>query len=186
MTTLTYSLSSSSPTYAANAAIRARLREVLDDGDGLVRTLTAGRISGNYWYPANASAGPARTLVKPRFDILPFSIRPTLPRMYANGNVIMYDYEIAFACEYALKHPAHDDATRDSVLAVAETDADAFRQALEWSGNLTATEAGVATGIVNGCLQFISYAPESADWTEKRLITRHVYEGKVFVTTATT
>jgi hypothetical protein len=185
VTTLSYGLTSTSPTYAVNTAIRKRIREVLDDGRGIARVISPDRVDGDYWYPSEAFAGRSRAVVKPRFDILPFAITKTLPGLYEGCNVLLYDYVIEIAGEYALPPPPHSDDLRDAVRATAETDADAFRQALGWSGNLSQTEAGVDTGIVNGCIQFESFAPESEDWTAQRLITRHVYTAKVRVVTAT-
>lgn len=170
---------------ADNAAIRKRIREVLDDGAGLIRTVSSGRVSGDYWYPTDAFAGRTRAVEKPRFDILPFEIQPLTPAQFELCNTKIYVYRITIACEYALPPSVHSDDQRDAVRATAETDADMFRQALGWSGNLSSTAAGAATGIVDGNLIFESYSPESEDWGELRLITRHVYTCFVRVEAAT-
>lgn len=161
-------------------AIRKRLREVLDDGAGLLRTISAGRFTGDYWTGAASLPARALSLQKPRFT-LPFIPSTRAGGLSEIGSIALYEIRPTIECEYTLPPVVESDTARDAVLAQAEQDGDVFRQALGWGANLVATEAGAPTGIIDG-LAFEGTASRLEDWEAGRLIVVHSYRGFVEVT----
>lgn len=168
----------------ASTAIRKRIREVVDDGAGLARTVSAGRISGDYWEGSAEWAGRGRTLTKPRFDIPTFLPVPNTPGAMELGSFQIYVIQPVLVCEYDLGAVLDTDDNRDAARATAEQDADVLRQALGWAGNLTTTAAGTATGILDGYLRYEDGQVQLEEWEQRRLITRLSFHGFVKVTTA--
>lgn len=163
-------------------AIRKRIREVLDDGRGLLRTMSAGRFSGDYWSGAAGLQARALSLQKPRFTV-PFIPSSRAGGLSEIGSLAIYEIRPTIECEYTLPPVVESDVNRDAVLAQAEQDGDVFRQALGWGANLVQTEAGAPTGIIDG-LAYEGNAVRLEDWDAGRLIVVHSYRGYVEVTMA--
>lgn len=166
-------------------AIRKRLREVLLDGSGNVRTVPASRVYGDSVGVSSTDARIHRqTLIKPRIHFPPLDIERGQKAESEPSNRTQYQIGLTIEATYRLPEEILDDDTRDGILAVAEEDSVYFREALGWPGNLAQTEAAAATGIVSGQLRFESFGTIREDWPGRVLITRHRYTGTVVVTMA--
>lgn len=163
------------------AAIRARIREVLDDGAGLVRTVSAGRLAGDYWDGADEWAGAARTLEKPRFDIRSCRITKSTASPLEPGSLKIEVLTVEIVCEYNLANAVDTDANRDAAIATAEQDADVIEQAFHWLGNLDEATTGIINGVLSrdGEMQVLE-----TNYENRRLRTLHRYRGHVRVTQA--
>lgn len=170
--------------YLATTAIRKRIREVLNDGHGLVRGLTQGRLDGDYWAGSGDWASGVRTLGAPRFDIPSMPIRP-IPGAFEMGDFQLYELDLTIICHYDPGEALATDDDRDAVRATAEQDADVIRQALGWPGNMRATEAGDETGILDGYIRMVSFSIDREDPDARHLITRHLHTMRARVVTAT-
>lgn len=162
------------------AAIRTRLYAVLEDGVGLVRVISAGTHSGDYWNNAEGWAGKARAIQKPTFWIRFMPLSPHEQRPSLIGSEVIRRIEVAIDIEYALPIGAEATSTRNEAMAQAEQDCDVIAQAFEWEGNLDYP----TTGIVSGWLLFEGTTPVLEDWIEGRLVLQQRYSGTVHVTAA--
>lgn len=169
----------------AYANIRKRLREVLDDGEGLVRTVPASKFSGDYWTGADPWTGQVRALSKPRFALPTMTTVPVAGSPMQPGSSNITELEVRVECEYALTVPVAADDTRDAAVAQAEQDGDIITQAFGWPGNLTQTEAAAATGILDGVIRHVVSRPIVEDWARKRLVMSHTYRAFVNTVQAT-
>ena len=170
----------------AYAAIRKRLREIVDDGDGLVRVVSSGKFSGDYWTGITAWAGHTRALSKPRFAV------PAMITALADGTPIFTNashkierVDMRIECEYALPIPTSSDDDRDAQVATAEQDGDIIAQAVGWPGNMTQTEAAAPTGILDGSIRHTLSRPVIEDWDARRLVMEHTFRAFVNVVQAT-
>lgn len=141
--------------YIAGAAIVTRIREVLEDGRGTLRTITASTYEGQIYGPAAGDNESLIASVKPRVEASITSVERHEASPPEMGNQAIY----RLAIEVRLIRHLDDlhkvkDSVRDTAKAAAMTDADKVRQALGYPGNLTQTEAAVTTGLVSGCLVY--------------------------------
>lgn len=170
----------------AYAAIRKRMREILDDGNGLVRTVASSKFDGNYWTGADGWTGQVRALAKPVFAIPTMTTEPAAGRPMQPGSSDIERIAVRVEAEYALPPAASaDDDTRDAAVAQAEQDGDIIAQAFGWPGNLTQTEAAAATGIIDGVMSHVQSRPVLEDWDAQRLVMEHTFRAFVSVTQAT-
>lgn len=141
--------------YIQAAAIITRIREVLEDGRGDLRTVTAGRFAGDLPEGLSIDAEHMRTVTGARCSADITAIRPSPASPPILGNLILYEIDVrvrVIRLITALEQT--DDASHDALRALAISDVDIVRQALEYPNNLAATEAGATCDLVSGLLRY--------------------------------
>lgn len=151
-----------------------RLREVLEEGLGSVRTIAAGTLKGDLPPGLDLAHEQRRTFETPRVESSIKRRRPHVSSpVSANSNFAILELDLEIRLVYHAPRSAQiDDDERDAFRGAQLGDCDAIRQALI-SGNLTATDAGDATGVISSRVIFIddelvseSYASDAlrAEW----------------------
>lgn len=172
----------------AAANIFTRIREVLEDGAGSVRTITAARFSGGLYSGLGRDAETLRSLGKPRVEaeIVAGARHPSSPPINGSFELKELRVTVRIVRSGTLVQKLDDDA-RDAAKALAVVDADLVSQALTFPGNLTTTAGGGATGIVSGLLRYESsdFSVEYDGDVSARIVTSHEFIGVVNVTLAT-
>jgi hypothetical protein len=139
------------------AAICTRVREVLTQAAGSVRTISSGTYTDDYPDGLDDSARERRALEGPRIRAAFALTGPARESPPTNSNLLIYDGTITVTIEHLLARDQQlDSDAYDVVQAAAFADADVVRQALEYPGNLTATNASAVTDIVSGCARLVS------------------------------
>lgn len=168
-------------------AIITRVREVLQDGAGSIRTISSARFDGGFYQGMSPEEQSLRALATPRVEPSVFVTGRNPDSPPINGTLLFYDVTVTVAVVRHLS-PTHklDDAKRDDIKALAANDSDIVAQALCWPGNLTATSGGTPTGLIGGYLRFEgSDEPEVSLGDEAGRITSiHRFNGIVRVTPA--
>jgi len=141
--------------YLAASAIQTRLREVLEDARGTLRTIAVGTFLGSA-PEGESDMDRARAAVEgATAEALITSVKRNASSPPMLSNVAFYDLTVRVRVTRIVTRTAQiDDSARDAIKAMAFRDADVLRQALGFPGNLTATHAGTATGIVSGLLSY--------------------------------
>ena len=138
-----------------SAAILTRIREVIEQSAGDLRTVPASRFLGDDQDGLDVSEELRRGLEAPR-------VRVALTGMSRNegtpsviGNVFLLDlsFEIRVIRTITTLEQI-SDSDSDALAALALTDADILRQALEYPGNLTQTDAAETTDLCSGMLRY--------------------------------
>lgn len=145
--------------------ILTRVREVLEDARGTLRTISSGTLKGSLppGLETNEEARRAITALAAGVGV-PTEARITaIRRSPASppvlGNLALYDFDLEVRQVLpGSSREKLDDDWRDAISGVAATYADIVAQALEYPGNLTATQAGGATGIISGKLAHVDSA----------------------------
>jgi hypothetical protein len=139
----------------ASAALLTRLREVLVEGRGSVRTITAARFDGDFPEGLSDPAQLRRAIVKPlvRADVRTLGRSKSSPPI--NGNILIYDIKVTVVTMRAVERRQQlVGSLNDTLFADSLTDQDLIIQALTYPRNLTTTHAGTATGLISGLLEF--------------------------------
>lgn len=173
----------------AAAAILTRVREVVEDAAGALRVITADTYRPGAHETLGEDAVSTQALVKPRAEARFVSVDPHDARPPEQGSFTLYalELEVTVTRYVGAEHALLDDV-RTALRAVAAEDASRLKQALGWPGNLTATTAGTATGLVSGMLRHTGSAVGDLKTTEGqngRIVTVHSFEGAARVATAT-
>lgn len=163
------------------APIRARVRAVLENGAGLVRVVSAGRVEGDYWEGALESEGLVRTLGPPKYTLIIDDYAKNLASPPEPSSVRIYDVRATLECVYRLPVAVESPEERDAALSTAEQDGDVFAQALEWPGNLDEN----STGVIGGLFVFEGWRRVALDWAAQHLTTQQRYSFIVRVTAPT-
>lgn len=133
--------------YTKTAEILTRIRELLQDGYGSVRTITSTRFQGGL-HDGQDPNHQARLGVLTQLPAEASIVR-TLPhpqRLVTTSSVQIELLEIAVKVVRTLAIDGQvTDSIRDAVQASAAEDASAIAQVLEWPPNLEQTNAGAAT-----------------------------------------
>lgn len=169
-------------------AFYKRLREVIDDGLGSVRTVPNDRIAGNLPAGLTPTAQFERTINRPRFDCLVTHVTPSDDSPPgAVGSIALLDVEFELRFVYALPLMESPDEERDNARAIALEDMDLVRQALEWHDQLSATDAGVSTQIIRGSVRMVSFDVSNESFAPDQQVMRtvHRYTSTVQITQAT-
>lgn len=135
--------------YVASAAIIKRLRELVQEGYGDVRQVTASRLTGSLLEGLDVDEARRRGLysekpVQIRLD----GLRPHPQRLTDAGNVQIHLLPITIRIVRTIA--VSDQLTPDdldAIEAAALTDQSAIADLMSWPNNLAATEAGADTGI---------------------------------------
>lgn len=137
--------------YLATDKLQIRLREVLEDGYGSLRTITADTYGGNLPDGLTEMGDAIRSTGRPQVEASIEGLRPSAAGHAIIGSVLLYDFDLRVRVVRKLGADLlTNGAARDAVKAAAATDSDVLRQALSWPGNLTTTQAGDATGLLSG------------------------------------
>lgn len=141
--------------YIAASAILTRVREVLEDSAGTLRTVPAARFLGDLPEGLSEDAEALRAISKPRVEAAFTAMKRSAASSPVIGSLLLYDVEIAVRIVRVvttLEQLSDDD--RVALQALALEDCDVVRQALEFPGNLTSTTGGTATGLCSGLLRY--------------------------------
>lgn len=171
-------------------ALITRIREVLEDSAGTLRTVPAGRFDGNLPTGLSDTTEMRRAFEKPRIaaTITGLSRHPASPPI--NGSLMLYSVAVEVRIVRTVTRLEQlSDADADTLRALATEDADIVRQALEYPGNLTQTTAGAATNIASGLLYYsgsVIRVQRAIDEGSQLLETVHTFTGvaKVYPATA--
>jgi hypothetical protein len=139
--------------YAKFGPALKRIRQVVEDSAGTLRTTPASRFGGEVPEGLDPESAMARAADRPRVEASIVSIAPSDATPPTLGNLRVYDVEVRVKVTRVvtpLEQVSDDD--RDALMALAAEDADVLGQALGFPGNLTTTTAGTATDIVSGLL----------------------------------
>lgn len=140
-------------TTIATSALLTRLREVLEDGYGSLRTIAAATYGGNLPEDFTGQGDSVRSLGQPQVECLITKITRSPSSPILKSNVALYELDVRVRIVRRMSADlAVSETARDAVKAAASTDADVITQALSWPGNLTTTQAGASTGVVSGML----------------------------------
>lgn len=141
--------------YLASEAIITRVKEVCDSNFGQIRKIPAGSYTGDWHNELTIDEQVRRASINPRFDVTLGGIRPNPASPPTTGNLFIYDLDLVVMVARHMWLSEQLTEIRDQVFALAMQDADILRQALTYTGNLTQTEAGDATGLASGRLEWV-------------------------------
>lgn len=146
-----------------SAKLVTRIREVLEDARGTLRTIAAGTYAGKLPPGLDLNEEARRGLsvyatglgIPTEARISNIRRSPASPPIL--GNLVVYDIDVQVRQVFPVNSGAKvDDDLRDSLAAIAASSADVVAQALSYPGNLTTTQAGDATNLISGCLAYDS------------------------------
>lgn len=141
--------------YVQSEAILTRVREVLEDSAGTLRTVPSGRFTGDLPEGLSESAEQRRALTAPRVAVSLTALSRSRFSPPSTGNFLLYDLAVEVRVIRLLTRDEQlDPALLTELQAAAAGDADVIRQALEYPGNLASTSGGEATDLVSGLLTF--------------------------------
>ncbi len=170
-------------------AILTRVREVLENGAGAVRVITAETYKPGTHAGLDALADSVGALGKPTIEatITERSRHPSSPPRQSSFTLEAITLEVRVVRGF--DGAADLNATaRTALNALAPSDGFDIAQALGWPGNMTATEAATPTGLVSGQLQDLGTSVASLEYPSGqngRLVTTHRFSGTVRVVTPT-
>jgi hypothetical protein len=137
------------------AAIITRVRELVDDASGTLRTISSSRFGESFYLEMKEEEQARKAVSGPKFDVRLTTIErhPSSPPI--SGSTALYNVtvEVTVIRHLNVNH-AVIDANRDTILAASIEDGDHIMQALTYPGNMTQTSAAVATGLASGVLQY--------------------------------
>lgn len=143
--------------YIAASAIQTRVREVLQENAGTLRKVAASTFGGDLTEGVGDPELARRGVTIARIEARMVNMKRSASSPPTIGNLALYDSEWVVRVVRTLDRTTQiDDDTRDAVKALALLDADVLAQALGFPGNLTATTAATATGIVSGLMSYVS------------------------------
>lgn len=143
--------------YLASDAILDRVKEVLEQSKGSLRTVPLLRFQGNLPPGLTANAELRRALMTPRVAVAVTGIERSPSTSPVLGNQLLYKITLEIRIVRAVQRNAQlDEDIHRALTAQAMLDADVIRQSVEYPNNLLTTEAGVATGIVSGMLMHLT------------------------------
>jgi hypothetical protein len=146
--------------YWSADALVTRMREVIEDSRGTLRTIAANTYSGDL-APGLGLNEEARRGLHVLVDGAPTECRvASVKRSAASppviGNIALYDIEVEVRTVYpTTSNVKISDSYRDAVSGLAAKAADVIGQAFGYPGNLLTTQAGTATGLVSGLLSHL-------------------------------
>lgn len=136
--------------YPAYDACLTRIREVIEDSRGTLRTVPSSWFTGDL--PDGLAEGEEarRGIVGPRVEASIVGQSPNPASPPCKGNLMLTDVDFAVrVIRTQVPLEQLDDDSRDALRALAAKDAEVLRQALGYPGNLATTQAGTATGIIS-------------------------------------
>lgn len=137
--------------YLPAAAIATRLREVLEDGAGSLRTVSS-RFGGDLPEGLTDEETTRRALL----DLKPLRIRLRPGPTHPNRLTVAGNYQIKYVdADITVARSAYvgdqlDDDLREAISAQVLLDGDVIEQACEWPSNLAQTTGGTDTNVKGG------------------------------------
>jgi hypothetical protein len=142
--------------YVRAEAITTRLREVLEQSSGVLRTVPSSRFFGDLPEGLDMGEEIRRAIENPRINANVTRVRRSPASPPINGNLTIYDFEVEVRIVRIMSTLEQlDDASLELLRSRAFEDVDVIRQALEYPGNLTTTDGGDVTDIASGMLRFV-------------------------------
>jgi hypothetical protein len=141
--------------YIAAAALVTRLREVLEESKGVLRTVPAGRFAGDLFEGLSEAEQMRRafTTARVRADVSVLGRSKYCPSQ--PSNLLIYDITVSVtALRTITRKDQLSQDENDELAALFNEDTDVIRQALEDPRNLLTTESGTPTGLLSGLLLF--------------------------------
>lgn len=167
----------------SSTAILTRIREVLEDGAGALRTITASTYEPGAGPLRSDAAQATDALIKARVEVQIVDTEPHPARPPRLGTFTLDTVSIEVRIVRSVTAAtALNATTRTALLAAADEDASRVSQVLTAPGNLTTTSAGAATGLVSGMLEHAGSQieePELAEGQSGRLVAVHTFTGIV-------
>lgn len=137
--------------------ILTRLREVLEESAGSIRTVPVDRFQGDLPSGLDPNEENRRAMEKPRVEASITRVEPHPQTPPETGNLHLLRIGVQVRLIRLMSRDEQlTDATRDTLRALAYEDADVVRQALGRHQNLRQTAAGTATDIVTGLLMYVA------------------------------
>jgi hypothetical protein len=173
--------------YLKGDAILTRIRELIEDGAGSYRAISASRFTGGL-HDTQTPATQQRLGVlaqKPaEASITNVSRHPQ--RLVTGGSVQVHLIEVTIKIVRTVDVAGTvDDDLRDDIKGLAAEDSDALSQALEWPGNLATTSGGTATDLKSLMHQSSRGRLVGVAGEALRLETVHVFTGTALSRPAT-
>jgi len=136
--------------YIQSACIITRIREIVLEGKGSLRTISAGLYSDGWpeagVQPDELARRGIATSKPTQIVVRRLGRHPSSPPIGGNLEILNIEVEVATARTIATAEMVDADAEA-TAKAESMEDVDRIRQALEWPPNLVATEAGAATDL---------------------------------------
>jgi hypothetical protein len=135
--------------YLKGDAILTRIRELVEDGLGSYRAISASRFTGGL-HDTQPAATQARLgiLAQKPAEASITAVRRHPQRLVTGGSVQVHLIEVEIKIVRTVEIAGTvDDDLRDDVKGLAAEDADALSQVLEWPGNLATTSGGTSTDL---------------------------------------
>lgn len=170
-------------------AIIRRIREVLDDGYGTLRTISSGQVSLHSGGPVDDADAAQDAMVKPRIKVRLGGWAPSDSRpMDVTGNVDAEEVTWSVEAQYYLPPEEQGEgyATTESVRAQALADCSRFKSALEYPSNLLADSTAVSTGIVAGTVIALGAAEPRESPSDGIVMLTYVHRYRAIVQVAET
>ena len=145
--------------------IRTAIEEVLEGTIGATRTVTADTFRKGGHSGRETGAQQALAMVKPQYETIfrEFTNNDATP-ISAKASARLADLTVEIRFRYAFSSEILEDK-RTTLLDTVLNDGDVAWQALSYPGNLTETNASVATNIISGMLVGpYSFAIDNEDW----------------------
>lgn len=165
--------------YIKAAEIIERIREIVNDGAGSVRAISASRFKGGMHEGLDdAHLSHLGKMAQKPAEVAIVAVRPHDQKIVVGGSVQLHyvDIEIRVVRALTFKGRVNDD-TRDAIRALSAQDASALEQALEWPPNLETTTGGQSTDLL-ACMFAGSRNPVvGLEGTSMRIDTIHRFEG---------
>lgn len=150
--------------------IRTAVEELLEGTIGTTRTVTADKFRKGGHEGRSTLARQALALVKPRYTTLFRRLEQhESTQLSAKGSSRLVDLSVLVRFQYKLGSEVREGA-RTTVLDTVMNDGDVAWQALAFPGNLTETNASVATAIVSGMLDVQSFEITEEDWDAQLVV----------------
>jgi len=161
----------------------ARVRAIVEDGAGSLRTITADTFRGHLYETLGVDAKAVRALVKPRAEARIVNLERHPGTTFEMGSFQLYSVEL----EVLMVRSGHfthalKDTERDDLKALAARDGDVLRQALGWPGNVTG--AGVVSDMLRYESSEVGDIELDDEETGTRIETVHRFVGILNVATA--
>lgn len=162
-------------------AILTRVREVLEDGRGAVRVVTAATYVPGTHAALDALADSVGAIGKPSIEarITERSRHPASPPRQGSYTLEALTVEVRVVRGFDGAQDLNASA-RTALHALAASDGFEASQALGWPGNMAATEDATPTGLVSGQLQDLGSSIGSVEFPRGqngRLVTIHRFAG---------
>jgi hypothetical protein len=175
--------------YVKSQAILTRIREVVEESAGTLRTVPSARFLGQLPEGLAESEEARRALVKPRVHAAIIRTARAAESPPITGNLVIYDLSVEVKIiRLVTRLEQLSDTDMDALQATALEDVDVVRQALEYPGNLTQTEAGDPTDLISGLLSYVDSrirVRREINQGAQILETIHTFSGKAIARPAT-